>query len=160
MKEVSEILGSLLGFIRQTRRPFAKCCRKVNGRTCLKVFVKTNHKFNPQPLRYSLLIELKMKKIKSISLKAVITKKSLIFMNFRSAGMRSVRAKLLSSVCCSSAFTFGSLNINLRSAVTRIYSELKITVVIASCRRFKNSCIIFFRGIMEFFYLLVHSSHR
>lgn len=97
VKDASEILWSLLGFIRQRRCPIAKCCRKVN-RIYLNVLVKTNHKFNPQPLRYSLLIELKMKKITSISLKAVIIKKSLIFMNFRSAGMRIVRVKFLSSV--------------------------------------------------------------
>lgn len=71
----SQILGSQSWFIRQTRRPFAKCCRKVN-RIYLKVLVKTNHKFNPQPLRYSFLIELKMKKIKNTSLEAVFTKKS------------------------------------------------------------------------------------
>ena len=97
VKEVSEMLESLLGFIRQTGRPLVNCCRKVN-RMYLQVLVKTNQKFNPQPLRYSLLIELKRKKIKSISLKAVYIKKNSILMSFRSAGMQSVRAKVLFSL--------------------------------------------------------------
>jgi len=64
------------------------------------VLAKTDHKFNPQPLRYSLLIELKIKKNKNKKhfIKSGILKEKLyLFSKKFRLGMSSVRVKFLSS---------------------------------------------------------------